>query len=415
LKDGQSGQIGFLSGNSFFHMKSANHAGLHKSLMYAPRVWGGGMESHIYELTVELLARNVEVTLAVCSKFGCATGRREKLIALGARFVDLGEGGRTAMDKIRDLASRRANLRDLGNVNTIVCHGVGMSHVLAAAEKQGARLVWHDHLSGGETMTKQREFSPPELKRYPWLFRRFLGRVDAVITGSERGRENLRNFQFIQGEVHVIPPLCLLPDTLSAPQRQRSGGVTCGIFGNLSPQKGTEPLLKLWSHQDLSHIRLLVFGNDHDKAYEKLARNLGLRNVEFRGPYSESKLAEHAAEVDFGIIASAIEGYPLVAIELMACGVSLVATKVGACPEFDPSGKNVILAEHDAESLRRAIVRMVEQVENGEIDRRAAQRRAREIYDRRSIVKRYLEVIGASERTRKTQKDTPLPLGVNGD
>jgi glycosyltransferase involved in cell wall biosynthesis len=378
-------------------MKLGNHVGLCKCLMYAPRAWGGGIESHIYELTVELLARNVEVTLAVCSKFGCATGRREKLIALGARLVDLREGGLTAADRIRELASRRSILHDLCRVNTIVCHGVGMSHALAAVEKRGARLVWHDHLSGGEAITNEREFSPPGLKRYPWLFRRFLAHVDAVITGSERGRENLRNFQVIQNEVHVIPPLCQLSDRESSPQRQRSGSVTCGIFGNLGVQKGTEPLLKLMAHQDLSHIRLLIFGNDHDRTYEKMAGNLGLRNVEFRGPYSESRLAEHAEEVDFGIVASVTEGYPLVAIELMACGVPLVATKVGACPEFDSSGKNVILAEHDAESLRRGTLRMVQQIVNGEVDRRSIQRRAREIYDRRSIVKRYLEVIGASE------------------
>jgi len=362
--------------------------------MYAPRVWGGGVESHVCELTAELLARNVEVTLAVCSRFGRTTGRKDKLISLGAQFIDLGEHDHWGIDRISDLASSWQKIRGLGRFDTIVCHGVGMSHIFAAKERHHAKLVWHDHLSGGETITNEREFSPPGQKRYPRLFRWFLERVDAVITGSERGRENLRNFQYVQSELYVIPPLCVLPDAERAPQRRQSGTITCGIFGNPGAQKGTEPLLKLWAHRDLSHIRLLVFGNDHERVYEKMAGNLGLRNVEFRGPYGEGRIAEHAEEVDFGIIVSAIEGYPLVAIELMACGVPLVATKVGACPRLDPSGKHVVLVEHKAESVRSGILQMAQQINSGAVDRRAIQKQAREIYDRKTIVERYLQAVG---------------------
>jgi glycosyltransferase involved in cell wall biosynthesis len=365
--------------------------------MYAPRVWGGGIESHICELTSELLRRQVKVALAVCSRFGRSNGKRNQLIARGAEFLDLGERDRTVVGKIRDLVLYRRKLRDHGSVDTVVCHGVGMSHVLAATERQGARLVWHDHLSGGERITNEREFSPPVLKRYPWVFQRFLDGVDAVITGSERGRENLRSFQLVNSKVHVIPPLCLLPESTDERRGLRSRTITCGIFGNLSSQKGTECLLRLWARSNLSHIRLLVFGNDHDRRYELMAKQLGVGNIEFRGSYIENRLAEHADEVDFAIITSPIEGYPLVAIELMACGVPLVTTKVGACPELDPSGKHVVLVEHEPESVRGGILRMVEQIKNGAVDKRAIQKRAREIYDWQSIVERHLEVIGALE------------------
>jgi glycosyltransferase involved in cell wall biosynthesis len=362
--------------------------------MYAPRVWGGGVESHVCELTAEMLARNVEVTLAVCSRFGRTTGRKDKLISLGAQFIDLGEHDDWGIDRIRDLVASRQQLRGLGRFDTIVCHGVGITHIFAAAARHGARLVWHDHGSGGERITNEREFSPPELMRFPWLFRQFLKNVDAVITGSEQGCKNLRDFQMVRNDTHIIPPLSVLPKSDGAPRQQRSPGITCGNFGNLGPEKGTESLLRIWADSDLSGIRLLLFGNDHEGRYERLAKSMGLRNVVFRGPYCQNEFVRLAEEVDFAIIASPSEGYALVAIELMACGVPLVATKVGGCPELDPTGKNVILVDHQAESVQSGILRMVEQIRNGAVDRRAIQERALEIYDRDALVDRYLEVIG---------------------
>ncbi len=377
-------------------MKPGNHKRSRRYLMYAPRVWGGGVESHVCELTVELLARNVEVTLAVCSRFGRKTGRRDKLVALGADFIDLGEHDHWSIDRMRDLAWSRQKLRRLGGFDTIICHGVGLSHILASTGRHGARLVWHDHGSGGETIASQVEFTPPGLKRYPWLFQQFLKGADAVITGNEQGYKNLRVFQMVRSDTHVIPPLTILPKGSGEPPRQRPPLITCGNFGNLGPEKGTECLLKLWADSDLSDIRLLFFGNDHEGKYEQLARNLGLRNVVFRGAYRQNELAGIAEEVDFSIIASPSEGYALVAIELMACGVPLVATKVGACPELDPTGRHVLLVEHSAKSVRSGIERMVRQIKSDAVDRRAIQRQAHESYDREAIVKQYLDVIGGT-------------------
>jgi glycosyltransferase involved in cell wall biosynthesis len=363
-------------------------------LMHAPRVWGGGVEPHVYELTLELLARNIEVTLAVCTRFGFETGRRGDLLASGAELVDTRGGDHNGVNRILDQVSSSVKLSRLGRFDSIICHGTGMSHVLAMAKRHKARLVWHDHCSGGEAISNEQEFSPPRLKHYPWLFRMFLDKVDAVITGNQRGRENLRNFQLVKSQIHVIPPLFRVPKPQTLLRPQRSPVITCGAFGNLGPEKGTEPLLRLWSHPDLSHIRLLLFGNDPEGRYERIANSLGLKNVEFRGPYMQKSFALYAAEVDFAVIASVSEGYALVAIELMACGVPLVATKVGVCSQLDCSGKSVILVEHDAESVRSGILRMVQQIEKGVVDRDAIRQRANESYDRQSIVDQYLRVFG---------------------
>ncbi len=361
--------------------------------MHAPQVWGGGLETHIHLLTVELLSRGIEVTLAVCPKFGQHTGNRRELSMRGADFLNVGESAHGRLNKTVNLASLRPKIGDLGRFGVIVCHGVGMSHMVATAGRHNARLVWHDHYSGGETISNEQEFSPPGLKRYPWPFRLFLDKVDAVITGSQRGCGNLLNFQLVKSQIHVIPPLCCLPAPQKHPWPQRLPTITCGTFGTLSPQKGTERLLRLWTHPELRHIRLLLFGNDHDGKYERLAESLSLRNVEFRGPYSEGSFAQNAAEVDFAIITSIVEGYPLVAIELMACGVPFVATNVGACAELAGDSSEIILMEHDAESVLSAVLQMVNQIEKGAVDRDAIRQRAIEIYDRECIVERHLQVI----------------------
>jgi len=365
-----------------------------RTLMYAPRACAGGVESHVCELTSELLARGAEVTLAVANRFGRTSGARECLETRGAKFVEVVRNHGKGVREFLELASRPAKTYSLGRFDTIVCHGFGMSHVLVAAGRHGARLVWHDHNSGGEVMTNSREFSPPRLEQYPWVFRRFLDCVDRVITGSERGRDHLRNFQRVKSRIHVLPPLCTFRRPRDIESLERRSAVTCGLFGNLGPVKGTEPLLRLWSRPELSQVRLQVFGDDPKGRYARLAESLRLTNVDFRGSYTGDTLVQHAGEVDFAIIASASEGYPLVAIELMACGIPLVATKVGVCPELDPSGKGVILVEHEAESVLMGILRMIEQIKCRAIDRWVLQRRADEIYNRQAIVDQYLEVVG---------------------
>src|ERR1039458_2606237 len=56
-------------------------------LMYLSKTWGGGLESHVYLLTLELLRRGISVTLAVHPWFARSPRRRSALATARAELV----------------------------------------------------------------------------------------------------------------------------------------------------------------------------------------------------------------------------------------------------------------------------------------------------------------------------------------
>jgi len=363
------------------------------------------MEVHICELTLELMKRNVKVELAVCSAFGVASGRREQLQRCGATFIDFpGHLRPSVLERIRSTL-RLLSVVNVDGFEAVVCHGVGLSHIFFAAKRRHTRLVWHDHLCGGDLAPCEDHFEAPVVRRYPWIFRKFLALADTVITGSRQGVENLQHIQLLKCPIVELPPLSILP-TSSERSTFRSEPLTCGVFGNLGPQKGTESLLRLWGRPELSSIRLVFFGKDPDSRYSRLSQKLALANVEFRGPYDSKEFHRHADQVDFGIISSVVEGYPIVAVELLACGIPFVTTKVGVCPELcsGPATSGIVLVDQTDRAVLDGILEMVKRIRSGSVDRDALRVRAKVAYDRSRSVEGYIRTIVPFEEKQRMQK-----------
>jgi glycosyltransferase involved in cell wall biosynthesis len=127
------------------------------------------------------------------------------------------------------------------------------------------------------------------------------------------------------------------------------------------PMKGLVPLLealaKVRTERDDAH--LVVVGRLREgSAVPAVLDRLGLRSaVRFVSGVSDQEIVELYASAQLAVVPSLYEGFSLPAIEAMACGVALVATKGGALPEVvGPSGAAALLVEpNDPDALAQAV------------------------------------------------------------
>jgi glycosyltransferase involved in cell wall biosynthesis len=92
-----------------------------------------------------------------------------------------------------------------------------------------------------------------------------------------------------------------------------------------------------------------------------LAGQCGLNgSVAFLGNVDHSRIPELWQKADIAVLPSRTEGLPLAALEAMAHGIPVVATRAGGIPEVIRNGKNGLLVEPgDAAALAEALKQLV--------------------------------------------------------
>ena len=107
--------------------------------------------------------------------------------------------------------------------------------------------------------------------------------------------------------------------------------------GRFAPVKGIERLMEAIAHlQHHQRFRLLIVGGDGDgapeyKSFRRLARKLSIEDsVTFIGRIEHDGLPPYYSAADVLAVPSHYESFGLVALESLASGTPVVATKVGA-------------------------------------------------------------------------------------
>jgi glycosyltransferase involved in cell wall biosynthesis len=137
-------------------------------------------------------------------------------------------------------------------------------------------------------------------------------------------------------------------------------------LGRLRPVKGVEYGIRAFAtaHTQCPEIRMALVGEGDQRGYlESLVRELGIVDfVSFLGVRND--VPELFAAADSVLMPSLNEGFPRTAIEAMAAGKPVIATRVGGTPEAIVDGTTGLLVPpKDAEALSGAIVRLVNDAE----------------------------------------------------
>ena len=185
-------------------------------------------------------------------------------------------------------------------------------------------------------------------------------RVGPIMTGSDSSRDDiLRDFKVVPENIRVIP---LGVDTrLFHPRTaSRVPGSMIAVASADSPVKGIPTLLrafaKLATERDVS---LTVIGKPAPGGpTEKLIGELSLgERVRFVTGISDNDLAELMASTEIAVVPSLYEGFSLPAVEHMASGTPLVASRTGALPEVTGDAA-VLVTPGDPEELAGALRRL---------------------------------------------------------
>jgi len=126
------------------------------------------------------------------------------------------------------------------------------------------------------------------------------------------------------------------------------------FVGRIDPVKGLDTLLEtLALLRERPSLRLLVVGGagpdakqlDADEAHLRaLARKLGVADrVDWLGPVEQERLPLYYSAADVCVIPSRYESFGLVALEALACGATVVASRVGGLPTIVRDGENGLL------------------------------------------------------------------------
>ena len=135
------------------------------------------------------------------------------------------------------------------------------------------------------------------------------------------------------------------------------------FVGSLHPLKGPHILLKAIPKiiKENKDILFVFVGSGDINKYKKLSEELRVKEcIKFVGYVDRDKPLYYKAS-DIFVLPSLSESFGIVNLEAMACGVPVVASKVGGIPDVVKDGWNGLLVPPgDSEALANAIIYLLE-------------------------------------------------------
>lgn len=182
-------------------------------------------------------------------------------------------------------------------------------------------------------------------------------RAGPLITVSESSKRDIcRDFRVPSRSVHIIP---LGVDTrVFSPGHVRVPGRILAVTSADSPIKGVSTLLRAVAKLATDrNVHLVIVGKPSAET-ERLVGQLSLADhVTFTHGLDDFAYAELVGSAEIAVVPSLYEGFSLPAVEHMASGTPLVASRTGSLPEVTGDAA-VLITPGDSEELAAALRRL---------------------------------------------------------
>ncbi|MBO5185450.1 MAG: glycosyltransferase family 4 protein [Prevotella sp.] len=194
--------------------------------------------------------------------------------------------------------------------------------------KDGSRKIGELHVN----KANYRNFNESDSNMFKRLFARFwmaslvskLKRLDRFVVLTD---EDLKEWHGLDNVASIPDPLSFTPSGRSNLTRKRVIAV-----GRYCHEKGFDLLLKAWSkvEKECTDWELAIFGMGEREPYERLTDELGIDRSRCRLNGSTRDIEREYTDSALFVLSSRFEGFGMVLVEAMACGLPAVAFD-GAC------------------------------------------------------------------------------------
>ncbi|PIP35439.1 MAG: 1,2-diacylglycerol 3-glucosyltransferase [Desulfobacterales bacterium CG23_combo_of_CG06-09_8_20_14_all_52_9] len=221
-------------------------------------------------------------------------------------------------------------------------------------------------IHGGDIFDPSKAFSPHKSLLFSTMVKAMLKTADRVVAQSEDTRQNAYKYYRVNRPIEIIP--LGIKKSVFCKKTRRDFGldpdeiVFCTI-GRLIKRKNIDDALVILSIlQNNHHFKFLIIGEGPEKNHlAKLVQKYGLAGtVRFIGNVSDEEKFQLLAISDIYISTALHEGFGLVFLEAMECGLSIVCYNRGGQNDFLKDGKTGFLIKvGDTNTFSRRIAQLV--------------------------------------------------------
>jgi glycosyltransferase involved in cell wall biosynthesis len=232
----------------------------------------------------------------------------------------------------------------------------GAEIALELAKKKGAKFVARcGYLLSDFEQRKHGDQSKAHREAVD-LERRVYDGADAVVVTTAKMREQvIENYSIVPEIVNVIPNY-VQSDRFFPVDRRDNSKLKIGFLGRLDEQKDPELFLKAVSELDCD-IEIIGDGPMRDKLQEMA--NLAKAHISFLGNVAHNKLPKIIQGWDLFVMTSRYEGHPKALLEVMSCGVPVIATAVSGIQELLRHEVDGLLVEPQLDQVNVAVKRLL--------------------------------------------------------
>ncbi len=187
-----------------------------------------------------------------------------------------------------------------------------------------------------------------------------IGRVDTIIVVSEVTKQRFLKWAKIkQAKIFILPNAVNLAEYGPGPKNSAllnryglAGKIVLMTLGRLAPEeqyKGFDEVMELLPvlSKQIPHIAYLIVGDGEDRPrLEAKAQALGVaEQVVFAGFIPEAEKADHYRLADAFVMPGRGEGFGIVFLEALACGIPVVGSKLDGSREALRGGELGVLVD----------------------------------------------------------------------